>query len=812
METLIGKKVTLEETILKTLSQKEKVRLLTGMGAWHTFDCNGKLPSIMMTDGPHGLRKQENEAVGQNNLSKMATCFPTESAIACSWDTEAAFKLGAAIGEEALSEKVSVVLGCGVNIKRSPLCGRNFEYFSEDPFLAGKMAAGYIKGVQSKGIGTSLKHFAGNNQETHRQTSNSQIDERALREIYLQAFEIAVKEAQPATVMASYNRLNGEYACENRKLLTDILRDEWGFKGTIISDWGAAIDMVSCIKAGLDLEMPDSKGVHSSHVLKALEDGRLTEKELDRAVLKVIGLVMSQASKLKDVSIDYENHHNISKDLECESAVLLKNNGFLPLYEESEVLIVGEMAEHMRFQGGGSSHVTTRDTANVIESLKKLGVKVTYAKGYHEDNDTPDENLEAESLRLAKTGIKILFFGGLTEKFEGEGYDRKNLHMPMNQTRLFNKLYEVNNNIAFIAFGGSPMKITFASKAKAILHMYLGGQAVGEACADLITGRVNPSGKLAETFPCSLEEIPSYEYFGRESDDVEYRESLFVGYRYYDTYNKPVQFAFGHGLSYTTFEYSDIKLSTDNFIRGTMEVTFKLKNTGSRKGKEVAQIYIQNPKCNYLRPLKELRGFKKVLIEPGEQKEITIKLEERSFSIYDEDRKEFIMPKGNYKILVASSSDDIRLKSEVHVEGVEYLRDDRKLLHEYFHQNGENFKISRELFEKLYGRELSNLDGRKKGEFTVKNSLEQLAKHSLLGKIMVVFAKIEALKINKGKRKDDPEVMMLMRGIMEGTIDSVIFQSGGIIPYKVAEAMVFSANGHHIKAVLKLIRKEPLYE
>lgn len=815
METLIGEKATLEgleEKILKTLSQKEKVKLLTGRGAWHTFDCNGKLPSIMMTDGPHGLRKHEDEEVGQNNLSKMATCFPTESAIACSWDTEVAFKMGATIGQEALAENVSVVLGCGVNIKRSPLCGRNFEYFSEDPFLSGKMAAGYIQGMQSKGIGTSLKHFAGNNQETHRQTSNSQIDERALREIYLQAFEIAVKEAQPVTVMASYNRLNGEYSCESRKLLTDILRDEWGFKGTIISDWGAAIDMVSCIKAGLDLEMPDSIGIHSSYVLKALEEGRLTEKELDRAVLKVIGLVISKASKLKDVSVDYEKHHNIAKNLECESAVLLKNDRFLPLYEESEVLIVGEMAEYMRFQGGGSSHVTTGDTINVIESLKKLGVKVTYAKGYHEDNDIPDEDLEAESLRLAKTGIKILFFGGLTEKFEGEGYDRKNLDMPVNQTRLFNKLYEVNNNIAFIAFGGSPMKINFANKAKAILHMYLGGQAIGEACADLITGRVNPSGKLAETFPYSLEDISSYDYFGRASDDIEYRESLFVGYRYYDTYHKPVQFAFGYGLSYTTFEYSDIKLNTYNFIGGTMEVTFKIKNVGSRSGKEVVQIYVQNPKGNYLRPLKELRGFAKVLIEPSEQKEITINLDERSFSIYDEHRKEFIMPTGNYKIFVAASSDDIRLKSEVHVEGEEYLRDDRKLLQEYFQQNEENFKISREQFEKLYGRELSNLDGMKKGEFSVKNSLEQLSKHSLLGKIMMIFAKIESLKINKGKRKDDPEVMMLMRGIMEGTIDSVIFQSGGMIPYKVAEAIVLSANGHHIKSILKLLRKEPKYE
>lgn len=792
---------------MESLTREEKVRLLSGVGAWNTYSCNGKLPSIMMTDGPHGLRKQDSGNIVENNLSRVATCFPTASAIASSWNTEAVAKMAAAIAREALAEKVSIVLGCGINIKRSPLCGRNFEYFSEDPFLTGTLAIAYIKAMEELEVGTSLKHFAANSQETNRQTSNSQIDERALREIYLQAFEMVVKEAQPTTIMASYNRLNGEYACANKRLLTEILRNEWGFKGTVISDWGAAADVVKCIKAGMDLEMPDNLGIHSAQLLKALEQGQLAEEELDRAVSKVCELVKSLAAKVKDCTVDYGEHHKLAKQLECESAVLLKNDGFLPIEKGTEVLVVGEMAVDMRFQGGGSSHITTIQTPNAVESLKKAGINVIYAQGYHIENEFSDEHLEKEAMEYAKKGLPILFFGGLTEKFEGEGYDRKTLAIPSNQTKLFHKLYEIHKKVAFISFGGSAMDISFEKEASAILHMYLGGQAVGEACADLITGEVNPSGKLAETFPTSIEDVPCYLYYGKKSDDVEYRESLYVGYRYYETFHKPVRFPFGHGLSYTNFEYSHIKLSRDVFDGDGMEVIFTITNTGTRSGKEIAQVYIQNPECNYLRALIELRGFKKVELEPGEQKQIHILLNQRSFSIYDEEKKAFIMPKGDYQILVGASVRDIRLQAEISVQGEAVKKDDRERLKEYFEKQKGSFQITQKQFEVLLGRPISHFDDVRKGEFTVYHSLEQLAKYSLLGKIALKVATIAAYKLNKGKSKDSPEVMMFIHGIREGMLDSVICNGGGMAPYKLAEAIVLSANGHHLKAMIKLIRR-----
>ncbi|MBE5962153.1 MAG: glycosyl hydrolase [Lachnospiraceae bacterium] len=790
---------------MNSLSLEEKAALLTGKGTWHTNDCNGKLPSILMTDGPHGLRKQDNEQTGSNNNSRLATCFPCESAIACSWSTEAVAKMASAIGSEALAEQVSVVLGCGVNIKRSPLCGRNFEYFSEDPFLSGKLAASYIKAMQGLGVGTSLKHFAGNSQETHRQTSNSEIDERALREIYLTAFEIAIKESSPATVMASYNLLNGEYACANKELLTDILRKEWGYKGTVISDWSAVVDPVRCIKAGLDLEMPDNLSIHGKQLLRALADKTLSRKELDRAVSNVIKLVNDYKPKKEPVWTDYKKQHAIAKELACESAVLLKNNDFLPLKPPSKILVVGDMAVHMRYQGGGSSHIHTAKTPNAVQSLIENGMEVVYAKGYDENTDSVNRILENAAVELAKTKIPILFFGGLPEHYEGEGYDRKTLSIPRNQLRLFDRLYEVNPQIAFISFSGSAIDLPFASKAQAILQMYLCGQAAGEACADLIVGKSNPSGKLAETFPLSLSDIPSHEWFGTGSDDVEYRESIFVGYRYYDTYHKPVRFPFGHGLSYTTFEYSDLQTDTDTFVGGTFPVSFTITNTGNVSGMEIAQVYVQNPDCNYLRAKRELRGFTKVSLAPGEQKRVTVTLSDRSFSVFDEKEKTFLMPSGTYQILVSASLNDPRLKKTIAVKGIDYARDDRKKISEYLSQKGTAFSISREQFERLYGRPLRHLDNTQKGGFTIANSLDKLSKHSLLARITLRTADKMVTKMFKGKRQDDPEVMMLRQGLHEGTLDSVVCQSDGMIPYKLAEAIVLSANGHPFQSFFKLI-------
>lgn len=790
------------------LTIKEKIRLLNGVGPWETYDCNGKLPSIMMTDGPHGLRKQESKQVMQNNQSKIATCFPTASAIACSFNVDAVKKMAEAIADEALYEQVSIVLGCGVNIKRSPLCGRNFEYFSEDPFLTGTLATAYIKAMQEKGVATSLKHFAANSQETRRQTSNSQIDERALREIYLKAFEMVVKQAKPETIMAAYNRLNGAYCCANKELLTDILRNEWGFEGLVISDWGAAADIVACIKAGLDLEMPDSQGVHSKQLEQALEEGRITQEEIDIPVQRILHLVEKQKSLIKNTQIDYDAQHQIAKELATESAVLLKNDNFLPLKKEQELVIIGELAEHMRFQGGGSSHINTRPTKNAIQSLKDLGFNLNYQKGYTTGTVLVDHSLEIGALKLAEKGLPILFFGGLTNMSEGEGYDRSTLEIPENQKNLFYKLQRINPNIAFISFGGAPFTLPFIDKTKAVLHLYLAGQAVGEAVAELVSGMVNPSGKLAETFPLALEDVPSYSYYGKATDDVEYRESIFVGYRYYDSFHKDVLFPFGFGLSYTTFAYDHLQLDKHHYSGGKLQVQMTLKNTGQVTGKEVVQIYVKNPKQNIIRANKELRGFQKIELSPQEEKTLEFTLDEQAFSIYDTEQKKEIMVSGDYEILVGSSSQDIRLKAIVEVKGQTISRNEKELFPDYFKRPTSAFHISKEQFAVLYGKPLSTFDQTKKGEFTIYNSLEQLAKHSLFAKLFLKIALSIVYGMNKGKDKKDPEVLMMVYGTKEGMLDSILLNSGGIVPYRIGEAIVLFTNGDCLKAWKKLLFKK----
>lgn len=791
--------------MMENLTLEEKARLVTGVGGWHTYDCNGKVPSIMMTDGPHGIRKQlnENDFMTKN---KIATCFPLECALACSWDTDAVSRMSEAIGEEALAEKISIVLGCGVNIKRSPLCGRNFEYFSEDPYLSGVLGAAYINTMQNLGVGTSLKHFAVNNQETHRYTSNSEVDERALHEIYLSAFEYIVKNAQPLTIMSSYNMINGVHSTGNKKLLTDILRKEWGFKGAVISDWGAAVGLDKCLKAGMDLEMPDSLGIHTKQLLKSCEDGHISEDEINRAADNVLTLAVSQAEKIKDYKFDFREHHKTAEEIECECAVLLKNNNMLPLDRYSKVLVIGDLAQNMRFQGGGSSHITTNPVKNAVEAMRELGVDVTYRRGYKADSSEVNEDLELEALNSCVSGVNVLFFGGLTEKIEGEGYDRKTIDIPENQLHLLKRISAISGRIAFIAFGGSVMDMKFVDNVDAVFDMYLGGEAVGEACAKLIFGLKNPCGKLAETFPMSLSDVPSYEYFGKDSDDVEYRESIFVGYRYYETYKKDVRFPFGYGLSYTKFEYSNIKADCREFSGGDLKVTCDIKNIGSMKGKEIVELYIENPQSSFLRPIKELRGFTKVELAPGETKTVSITLNDRSFSIYDERSEKFIIVSGDYKILIGASIKDIRLVEQIKVKGVDYDRDDRKRLAQYFDQHEGVFKISQEQFAVLYDKQLSNLDNKERGSLTIYDSLEKLQKYSFFAKMMMNLF-VTAMKIMyKGRDKEDPEFIMNMNALKEGMLYSIVYQSGGMIPERLAEAIVLSANGHHLKSLVKLIR------
>lgn len=778
----------------------EKIKLLTGSGMWHTREAEG-LPSVHLSDGPHGLRKQE-EKERQNNVSLVSTCYPTASALACSWDVTAAERLGRAVAKEAWNADVAVLLGPGINMKRSPLCGRNFEYFSEDPFLAGRLGAAYVSAAQGENVAVSLKHFAANNQETNRQTSNSQIDERALREIYLSAFEYVVKTARPATVMASYNRLNGYYACENRHLLTEILREEWGFDGVVISDWGACADLAKAVKAGMDLEMPDSHGIHARKLKAALKAGEISEADIARAAGRIEKLVKKYAPdnrKKKDTS----DAHEIAKQLACESAVLLKNDGILPIPQDADVVVIGALAEQMRFQGGGSSHINTAKTPSALDALRKLGVAVTYAPGYSlKDEENRELEEQALALALAAGQKTVLFFGGLTDQYEGEGYDRESLAMPANQLRLLDKICEINPNVAVVSFSGAPYDMAFEKKVRGILQMYLGGEAVGEACGELLTGRVNPSGKLAESWPYAVEDTPCHGFFATGSDDIEYRESIFMGYRYYDSFGIPVRFPFGFGLSYTTFAYGNPELSSETYGGGKLRVSLDVTNTGSVAGAEIVELYVENPPADYLRAKKELKGFQKVMLEPGETKRVTMELDERSFSIFDEGR--FRMIGGTYRVLIAGSVEDIRLAQTVTVQGEACTRNDRERLSDYFRKDLHG--VTRQQFAALYGKPLSHFDDRKPGEYTLYNSLNQLAEASPLARTVRRAARPLVYSMFKGIPHDDPQVVMVLMGMENGMIDSVVCQSGGMLPMRVAEAMVLQANGHRGKALWKLIR------
>ncbi len=754
---------------------REKLPLLSGKGMWHTNDCNGKYPSLHLSDGPHGLRRQE-ESARTNNDSYVSTCYPTASCLAASWDEELVRKVADSIGKEAWNAKVSVVLGPGINIKRSPLCGRNFEYFSEDPFLAGKLGTAYVDGVQQNGVGTSLKHFAANSQETRRMTCNSRVDERTLREIYLAAFEEVVKKASPATIMASYNYLNGYKATENHHLLTEILRNEWGYEGVVVSDWGACIDPVSSVKAGMDLEMPVLSKVHLKKLEKGIENGEIDEDTLNRAIGRMERLIETYAAENRKGSETKETAgYDIALEAALGGAVLLKNrDNILPLSKGTEINVIGSLAKKVRFQGGGSSHINTVSHPDITAELETVGYRVHYAEGYREDTDKTDQELEAEALTLTENGAPILFCGGLTDLAEGEGYDRKTLEIPENQRRLIKKLVD-RGDIIFLSFGGSPFIIPEKEKIKAVLHMYLGGEAVAKAAVMLLSGDVNPSGKLAETWPENIQSTPCHGCFATSSNEVFYKEGLFVGYRYYDTNEIAVQFPFGYGLSYTTFGYSDLKLSKNVLDEGKVKVSFKVKNTGDRAGAEIAQVYTIRPEGRYPGAKHELKGFKKIFLKAGEEKEVETELDERAFSIYDTLIKRFNPVQGEWGICVGGSLESPALFETIKVKGTDYNE----------HPAGAQLSC-------YIGKNDSNLDMVKSGHYSIYNSLTELSKKSLLGKMLLNIALKVVYSMYKGKPKEDPEVMMTVEGLKDGPIDCVAMQGG--IPYKLVEMIVKQAN------------------
>lgn len=652
--------VKIDLDFVEGLTLEERAALVSGKDFWFTAKVPG-VERMMMSDGPSGLRKQDVDASPVDvNDSVDAVCFPSSALTASSFDDQMLYKLGQHLGIAANAERLGVLLGPGVNIKRSPLAGRNFEYFSEDPLLAGRMGTAYVKGVQDQGVGVSVKHFAANNRENQRFTSSSNIDERTLREIYLAQFERIVKEAHPATLMCSYNRLNSTLNSQNQRLLTEILRDEWGFEGLVMSDWGAVADHVAALKAGLDLEMPGKGQASFDEIVTAVKEGRLQESTLNRSALRVLKMVEKWGKKVtKADPYDKEEQHNFARQMADDSIVLLKNEDHqLPLDSNDSLAVIGELAAKPRFEGGGSSHVNAH---HVVTPLDAAPAGAKYAQGYSLDTTQADDQLVSAAVELAKNSQRVVYFAGFPEKMETEGFDKDTISLPANQNELLTKIVAVNPNVTVVLQNGSVVAMPWADQVPAIVETYLAGEAVGEATWDILTGKVNPSGKLSESFPLRLADNPTYGTFAKDHDEEDYHEGLFVGYRYYDLHAMPVRFPFGHGLSYTQFDYGDLTVNEES---DSVKVTFTVTNTGKVAGKEAAQVYVANHISRVEMPVKELRDFAKVALQPGESKTVTVNLSRRAFSYYNVAKQQWEADNGAYEIMVGSSSRDIRLTTD----------------------------------------------------------------------------------------------------------------------------------------------------
>ncbi|MFN8380291.1 MAG: glycoside hydrolase family 3 C-terminal domain-containing protein [Anaerolineales bacterium] len=659
------------QSIISQMTLEEKAALCTGASAWTTTPIERLgVPEFIMSDGPHGVRRVPDvHAVAMDSLP--ATCFPTASCLASTWDVDLIHKMGQALAEECTALNVDILLGPGANMKRSPLGGRNFEYFSEDPFLAGELAANFINGVQSKGVGTSLKHYAANNQEFQRFSISAEIDERTLREIYLTAFEKAVKQAQPWTVMCSYNKLNGTFASEHHYLLTEILKEEWGFEGLVVSDWGAVRDRVAALKGGLDFEMPGPQERRVKAVVDAVRSGELDEAILNESVRRILRIVFKAQETPKTGKFDVDAHHELANKIASEGMVLLKNNGILPLKGQQHIAVIGRSAENAHFQGGGSSHIHPTKVAMPYKELQARAEnsELTYAEGYPKDNSFRQEMID-QAVGLAKSADVAILYIALPSFKESEGYDRRDLDLTDQQIALIKAVSKVQPHTVVVLNNGAPVAMSaWIDDVDAVLESWMMGQAGGAAVADVLFGRVNPSGKLAETFPLKLSDTPSHLNWPGGMGEVRYGEGLFIGYRYYDTKEMPVLFPFGYGLSYTTFAYSNAKVSATKFkdVDG-LTVTVDVKNTGDMAGKETVQVYVHDQKSGLIRPSKELKGFAKVDLQPGETKTVSIQLDFRSFAYYHPEYKQWITEDGEFDILIAASAADIRQSLTVTLE------------------------------------------------------------------------------------------------------------------------------------------------
>jgi len=799
--------------LLKNMSLEEKASLMSGSSFWLTEGVKRLgIPPIRVADGPHGLRKQPE---GGDHLgiggSIPSTCFPTAVTTASSWDVSLLHRIGEALGEECLQEKVSVVLGPGVNIKRSPLCGRNFEYFSEDPLLAGEMSAAFINGVQSKGVGTSLKHFAANNQEYFRFIIDTIVDDRALREIYLRPFEIAVKKSQPWTLMCSYNRINGKYSSDNKWLLTDVLKNEWKHEGIVVTDWGACNNRVEGIKAGLELEMPGSGGINDRMIVKAVRDGKLDEADLDRCVLRMLDFINKASGVLEQhSSYDVNAHHDLAREAAEESMVMLKNESVLPLDKEANFCVIGDMAVKYRYQGAGSSQIVPTRLSNPFKELCLVcGREVAYSKGYDSSTDKTDRKLIDQALAVSDKTETVIVFAGLPNIFESEGFDRDHMRLPDNQNELIEELIRAGKKVIVVLSNGAPVELPWLNECHGLIEMYLGGQAGSEAIAKIIFGEVNPSGKLAETFPLKLEDTPCYSYFPGNPQQVEYRESLYVGYRYYNSMDKPVAFPFGFGLSYTQFEYSDIKLSSSEIGDDqNLSVVCNIKNIGNIAGKEVVQLYINDLESSFFRPAMELQGFTKVFLNPGESKQIEFELARDNFAFFDTATKTRQVEPGLFTVMIGASSRDIRLKADVNVvSGYKPVVDEslRSFMDPYYRSEKPRgvFEVNDAAFEALLGNTIP----------PVQKTRRPFHRNSALGHIRETWMGRRLWKIiarefmNQMSVSDDETVNLMARRMLdEMPLRALVLLSGGVFTDKKLKACLDLLNGRLVRGLLGMIR------
>lgn len=800
--------------ILSKLTLEEKACLLSGHKSWHTNKVSRVgLPSIFLTDGPHGLRKKKDDdkvaGLGQTELS---TCFPAACTTGSSWNKELLYKMGIAMGEECRYYNVNLILGPAVNIKRNPLCGRNFEYFSEDPLIAGQLGAKLTRGIEDMGVGTSVKHFACNNNEANRYFGDSIVDERAFREIYLKAFEPIIKEGRPQTVMCAYNKVNGKYASENNELLNTILRDDWGFEGLVMSDWGAVNDRVEGLKCGLDLEMPGDVAHNRQVIVDAVNNGTLSIEVVDRAVRRVLNMVHNTMLATDKILDKFDEHSILARDIAIDSAVLLKNeNEVLPLNNGENYLVVGEMFEKMRYQGAGSSLLRPYKLTTSKAAFDAHGINYTYEQGYVVDSFEDNEKMMVKALQKAQNSNTVLFFGGLSEYAESEGFDRKTLKLPQNQLHLLEKLSKLDKKIVFVMFGGSPVEMDFDGYVDAILNMYLPGEEGGEAAYQLLFGEVSPSGRLCETWVRDLLDVPFTKEFTRTTND-RYKESIFVGYRYYSSFNVPVKYPFGYGLSYTKFAYKNMRVEKENSV---CKVYVDVENIGNMAGSDVVEVFVEAPKSNIVKPLRELRGFEKVFLQAGERKTVCVTIPLENLKYYVSGK--WVLENGMYKFQICSDVNTVILSNTVEIVDGEAMEENRLYNKLYNVGKDEFLSMSDEAFDNLIGRKIASPEVKR--PYDLNTPIREYK--TFWGKFvfnLIIFAFKMIYNFEKmGKNSPDKETKVKnayfgWQIMYSMSLRSMSYASEGMLSHQMALGLVDIANNHPVRGIGKLLKKEKCVE